>query len=133
MALLIDSLSEESAMPRLNLVVIRARNAARLAEFYTVLGLSFALHRHGTGPEHFSAENESGVFEIYPVKGDEEPTRNLRLGFEVKGVKATVSDLVKAGAKMVQSPMDSPWGLRAVIQDLEGHKVEITEARDPLT
>lgn len=119
-------------MPRLNLVVIRARDAARLADFYSVIGLSFIQHRHGAGPEHFAAESEGWVFEIYPVDRDEETTRNLRVGFAVKDVKATVSNLVEAGAKVIRAPMDSPWGLRAVVQDLEGHKVEITHEPGPL-
>jgi len=31
--------------------------------------------------------------------------------------------LVKTGAEIVSEPSISPWGLRAVIKDLEGHKV----------
>lgn len=117
-------------MARLNLVVVRARDASRLASFYSVLGLSFIRHSHGAGPEHFACESEggSGVFEIYPTNVDAEPTRELRLGFEVTNVRQTASRLVEAGAEIVSAPKASPWGLRAVLKDLEGHKVELTEA-----
>ena len=115
-------------MARLNLVVLRARNATRLASFYSGLGLNFVRHQHGSGPEHFACEDEGSVFEIYPTRDDAETTRELRLGFEVPDVRQAVSRLVKTGAEIVSEPSISPWGLRAVIKDLEGHKVELTEA-----
>jgi len=115
-------------MARLNLIVLRARDATRLASFYSELGLNFVRHRHGAGPEHFACEDGSGVFEIYPTNADAEPTRDLRLGFEVADVCQTVSRLVETGAEIVSAPKTSPWGMRAVLKDLEGHKVELTEA-----
>lgn len=116
-------------MARLNLVVLRARNAPRLASFYSSLGLTFVRHRHGAGPEHFACEGGGNVFEIYPVRADAEPTRELRLGFEVADVRLALSRLVETGGEIVSEPAVSPWGLRAVVKDLEGHKVELTEAQ----
>jgi lactoylglutathione lyase len=55
-------------MARLNLVVLRARNAPRLASFYSGLGLKFVRHRHGAGPEHFAGEEGGGIFEIRGVQ-----------------------------------------------------------------
>ena len=54
-------------MARLNLVVLRARDAERHVSFYSGLGLDFVRHRHGSGPEHFACEDQGSVFEIYPV------------------------------------------------------------------
>jgi predicted enzyme related to lactoylglutathione lyase len=116
-------------MARLNLVVLRARNAPRLASFYSNLGLNFVRHRHGTGSEHFACDDGGGVFEIYPVPADAEPTRELRLGFEVADVRLAVSRLIETGAEIISEPTVSPWGLRAVVKDIEGHKVELTEAQ----
>lgn len=116
-------------MARLNLIVLRARDATRLASFYSELGLNFVRHRHGAGPEHFACEDGRGFFEIYPANTDAEPTRDLRLGFEVANVHEAVSRLVETGAEIVSAPRASPWGLRAVLKDLEGHKVELTEQR----
>lgn len=115
-------------MARLNLVVLRARDAQRLAAFYSNLGLNFVRHRHGAGPEHFASEDGGGVFEIYPARADAEPTRELRLGFEVADVQLAVARLAGTGAEIISAPAASPWGLRAVIKDIEGHKVELTEA-----
>ncbi len=115
-------------MARLNLVVIRARDTARLADFYTRLGLTFEKHRHGSGPEHFASENAGCVFEIYPLRPDASPPQELRLGFVVDDVRQTVERLTAVGAGLVSAPAESSWGLRAVIQDIEGHKVELTES-----
>ncbi|MDB6077013.1 MAG: Glyoxalase/bleomycin resistance protein/dioxygenase [Akkermansiaceae bacterium] len=114
-------------MPRLNLIVLRSPDAPRLTAFYTKLGLSFQLHRHGTGPEHYASESASVVFEIYPVRKDGEPTSELRLGFEVADIHQIVPELLGAGAELVSRPTTSQWGLRAVLEDPDGHKIELTE------
>lgn len=114
-------------MPKLNLVVVRARDPYRLAAFYGNLGLSFVRHRHGGGPEHFATEDAEGVFEIYPTDSADSPTRSVRLGFEVQNVTQTVQKLVDAGGSLVVSPRGSKWGLRAVIDDPDGHRVELVE------
>lgn len=114
-------------MARLNLLVIRARDPDALAGFYSALGLSFARHRHGSGPEHYACEDAGMVFEIYPA-GSTGPTQALRLGFAVSDVHGAVEEAVAAGGAIITAPADSPWGLRAVVADLEGHRVELTQA-----
>lgn len=110
---------------KLNLIVIRSPDAARLAGFYQTLGLVFELHRHGSDPEHFASENGSCVFEIYPASS--EATSGLRLGFEVQDVSYTVQLLINSGATVLKAPSPSPWGLRAVLQDPDGNKLELTQ------
>lgn len=117
-------------MPRLNLLVVRAREPEKLAAFYSHAGLNFVQHRHGSGPEHLAAENAGTVFEIYPLRPNAEPTRELRFGFEVTDIRQTVAKLVEQGAAIITAPTDSPWGLRAVIKDPEGHSVEFTQPRE---
>lgn len=114
-------------MPRLNLLVLRARDADALAHFYTSLGLRFVRHRHGTGPEHYAAEEAGSVFEIYPTSTGT-PTQGVRVGFAVENVSAAVARACEAGGAVITPPTDSPWGFRAVIADLEGHRVELTQA-----
>lgn len=113
-------------MPRLNLLVLRARDASALAGFYSALGLTFVRHRHGSGPEHFAFEDQDGVFEIYPAN-DSGPTQSLRLGFSVQDVRSAVNHAVAAGGRLVSPPAESPWGFRAVVSDLEGHRVELSQ------
>ncbi len=44
-------------------------------------------------------------------------------------VDLAVSALEKQGAKVVSTAQDSEWGLKAVVADLDGHKIELTQAR----
>jgi len=114
--------------PILSLVVIRSQDIERLAEFYSIIGLHFEKHRHGSGPDHFSYESGMSVFEIYPRQGDDDSTTGARLGFHVLSVDSVVEKLEGAGARVISIPKDSPWGRRAVVEDPEGHRVELTES-----
>jgi catechol 2,3-dioxygenase-like lactoylglutathione lyase family enzyme len=114
-------------MPRLNLIVLRSPDPTRLASFYAELGLGFILHRHGTGPEHFASESGGAVFEIYPVGKNDGTSISLRLGFEVDDLTTLISRLEQKGVTILSAPAASPWGFRAVVQDWDGHKVELTE------
>ncbi len=111
----------------LTLVVIRSRDLDRLATIYSALGLQFTRHRHGKGPEHLSATLGETVFEIYPATRPEESTAATRLGFSVPSLNATLDQLRQLGATILTAPADTPFGRRAVVQDFEGHKIELYE------
>jgi len=112
----------------LNLVVIRSADPDRLVAFYQALGLHFEKHAHGSGPEHFASTTGAVTFEIYPRRDATDTTTAVRLGFRVANVDDAVVNLLKAGGSLVAPAKDSPWGRRAVIDDPEGHRVELTEA-----
>lgn len=123
--------NQDEASPRLNLLVLRSPDAKRLMDFYSRLGLIFSRHRHGAGPEHFAAEMGSGVLEIYPLESPTSAkTTGVRLGFAVANVDKSYAELVAAGGTEVRHPSNSAWGRRAVVRDLAGHKVELTESRN---
>ncbi|MFO1485110.1 MAG: VOC family protein [Verrucomicrobiaceae bacterium] len=112
----------------LSLIVLRAANPATLAAFYAHLGLNFVKHRHGNGPEHFSAELDHGVvFEVYPLQERQSGTETTRIGFAVESVDLAFATLIQAGARAVSPPASSEWGRRAVIDDPSGHRCELTE------
>lgn len=113
---------------RCNLIVIRSENAERACSFYSALGLSFNKHRHGNGPEHYAAELEGCTFEIYPLAADRPPTTETRIGFAVEEVEVTFSELLRAGGESISKPWLSDWGPRAVVRDLDGHRIELTKA-----
>lgn len=112
----------------LNLVVLRSPDIARAAAFYTQLGLTFSKHRHGSGPEHFSAELTGGVFELYPLLPDSAPTLATRTGFSVPSVDAVLAALSGYPGTVLTSAKDSEWGRRAVISDPDGHKIELLQS-----
>ena len=111
----------------LTLVVIRAQDIDRLASFYSTLGLSFTKHRHGTGPLHLSSTIGETVFEIYPLNGSEQGTSSTRLGFSVPSLSKTLNQLRDLEVTVLVEPTETPFGLRAVVKDFDGHKVELYE------
>ncbi|MFF8958561.1 glyoxalase/bleomycin resistance/dioxygenase family protein [Streptomyces sp. NPDC014894] len=65
---------------RTDLIVIYTDRLDACRTFYTGIGLDFAAERHGDGPEHYAAELDGCVFELYP-SGERRPaTGPLRLG-----------------------------------------------------
>jgi catechol 2,3-dioxygenase-like lactoylglutathione lyase family enzyme len=111
----------------LNLVVISSANMQRSVAFYEGLGLKLTPEKHGTGPEHFSAELDGVVFEIYPQAALDRATGPARIGFRVASVDGTVVKLRKLGAEVLSEPKVSPWGRRAVVRDPDGYRIEISE------
>ncbi len=111
----------------LNLAVLRSTDVARAVAFYSRLGLRFSQHRHGNGPEHFSAELNGVVFEIYPATPNGASTLGARIGFRVPSVDAALASLADYPEAVVSPPKNSEWGRRAVVADPDGHRVELLE------
>jgi lactoylglutathione lyase len=109
-----------------NLLVIRVFDLERARQFYEALGLTFTREQHGSGPEHLASTCDGTVFELYP-SGENPPTSGIRLGFRVSSIRAVLLTLAEIDAEVVSPPTDSPWGLRAVICDPDGNRVELTQ------
>jgi putative folate metabolism gamma-glutamate ligase len=116
-----------SSSLRLNLVVIKSSKVEMSAAFYSLLGLSFVRHCHGNGPEHFAAEQNSCVIEIYPALPSEDVQNRLRLGFAVENLNILNLQLQRQGTRIISPPKNSPWGLRMVVLDPDNNHVEITQ------
>lgn len=112
------------APPFVNLIVLRSEDIDRAAQFYQSMGLLFTKHRHGNGPEHYSAEVGEVVFEIYPL-GTHVPTTSARIGFSVDDVDLVTEMLLNFGGNVISAQKNSEWGRRAVVKDLDGHSVEL--------
>lgn len=112
----------------LNPAVLRSADMARAVAFYSRLGLQFSQHRHGTGPEHFSAEMAGAVFEIYPAAPNGPSTLGTRIGFRVPSVDAALAALADYPGAVVSPAKSSEWGRRAVVADPDGHRVELLES-----
>ncbi|MGW2837324.1 VOC family protein [Streptomyces sp. NPDC001493] len=63
-----------------DLIVIYTDRLDACRDFYTGLGLAFVKEQHGSGPEHYAAELDSAVFELYPASARRPATGSLRLG-----------------------------------------------------
>src|SRR5205807_2900425 len=115
--------------PALSLVVIRSKDLGSARKFYETLGVAFAQHKHGKAVEHLASEGSDLVFEIYPLKDSDSPTTSTRLGFSVVSCDEMTRRLHDAGYKVSSQPNDAPWGRVAVVEDFDGHKVEIVEKK----
>ena len=113
--------------PAINLVVVRSSDLPKAVAFYSRLGLEFRQHRHGKGPEHFSAELPGCVFELYPAEPGGPSTLGTRLGFRVASVDAALAALSDDPTAILSPAKDSEWGRRAVVTDPDGHRVELVQ------
>lgn len=122
------ALDVAKAPPSLNLVVVYSLDMDAARDFYRLLGMSFVSEQHGSGPRHYAATMGDMVFELYPRR-DEIGATSLRLGFRVPSVDPLVEQLQGRGIRVVSPPKDSPWGRRAVVEDPDGNRIELAEAR----
>ncbi len=113
---------------RLNLLVIRTSDIDILKNQYELLELEFTYHRHGNGPYHYAHEENGFVFEIYPlIKSMNQADNSIRLGFTVKDLTTKIKELENSNWKILSQPVKNEWGFSAIIQDLDGRKIELKE------
>ena len=115
----------------LSLLVIKTHQRDKHKDFYSTLGLEFVEEQHGSGPLHYAAKLSHGVFEIYPLPDEAESDSSTRVGFNVLDLATTLTTLHNAGFCEPKSPKQTPWGLRAVVHDPDGHAVELYQSPDP--
>ncbi len=111
----------------LNLVVLRSSNLERARGFYERLDLQFTRHRHGSGPEHLSAELGGCVFELYPQSSNDVSTLGTRIGFRVPSLETAIAALNDFPTAIISPPQVFPWGRRAVVADPDGHRIELVQ------
>ncbi len=109
----------------IRLIVIRTNNQKRLAEFYSLFGLTFDYHQHGNSPLHYSTKIGSLVLEIYPLtKSQTETDKNLRLGFAIENFEETLKILITNGITFSE-PTLTDFGFLTIVSDPDGRKVEV--------
>jgi len=110
----------------IRLLVIRTSDIAKLADFYTLLGLTFDYHKHGKSPYHYSAPVGNTILEIYPLaKNQTEADNELRVGFALDNFENTITTLKEKGVEFVSEPMQTDYGFMAIIKDPDGRRVEL--------
>lgn len=113
----------------LNLVVLYSQDIQRSKAFYEALGLQFIKERHGQGSEHYACELNNTVLEIYPATAERPASTCIRLGFSVSSLDRVAERLTTLAGRLLFRPDESAWGKRAVVQDPDGHRVELLEPR----
>lgn len=111
---------------QLRLLVIQTASMPALAAFYECLGIRLELHSHGGSPMHYSGNAGGTVIEIYPLaKGQEQPDKNLRIGFTIADFDAVIEKLRSEGTVFAAAPAHTAFGYCAVVLDPDGRKVEL--------
>jgi len=109
----------------IRLIVIRTNDEKRLADFYSLLGLTFEYHKHGNSPMHYSATLGNLVMEIYPLaKTQTETDKNLRLGFAIDNFEETLKNL-DSNDITFSEPVLTDFGFLTIISDPDGRKIEL--------
>ena len=115
---------------KLNLIVLRSADMESLAQFYSALfDNTLNKHRHGKGPEHFGTELEDLVFEIYAQRNKNDDTTSMRFGYLVDSIENTLERINGFAFTVISDPKDSSWGKRMVLDDPDGHRIELTEPK----
>ena len=110
----------------INLLVIRTENPELLKNQYEKLGFEFDYHKHGKGPYHYASEKNGFVFEIYPLtKSMIKADGNLRLGFDISDLSSIIDRLKDTDWIIKSDIRETEWGIIAIIQDLDGRKIEL--------
>ncbi len=98
---------------------------SRLVNFYKLLGLEFDYHKHEQGVYHYATKIGETVFEIYPLlKNQTEADMSTRLGFKIGNFEEKIGLLNEF---VVSKPMETEFGICAILEDPDGRKVEIYE------
>jgi len=110
----------------IRLIVLRTADTKRLADFYTLLGMTFDYHKHGNSPFHYSSTINKTVLEIYPLtKSQTEPDKNLRLGFGIDNFDQIIKNLKESQVQFSLEPIQTDFGYMAIITDPDDRKIEI--------
>lgn len=111
-------------MISINLIVLRSNNLTNALAFYHGLGLNFQKEQHGKGPIHYSTKIGQLTLELYPATAANPSTESLRIGLKVDSIERVIAD---TGARVLVGPQINGALRKAVIQDPDGHKLELTE------
>ncbi len=113
----------------LSLLVLKTSQLDRLKAFYECIGCEFVKEKHGKGPIHYAAEIEECLLELYPIPaGKDSGASTVRVGFRVERLDEVITLFREQALSIDQTPVQSPWGYRAVVIDPDGRKVELVEA-----
>ncbi|MGI4875244.1 MAG: VOC family protein [Janthinobacterium lividum] len=110
----------------IRLVVLRTGDPQGLADFYSLLGLTFDYHRHGGSPHHYVAPIGQAILEIYPLtKKQVGADTSLRLGFGIENFDQILEKLRQHSVTLLAEPAQTDFGFMAVVADPDGRKIEL--------
>mgnify|MGYP001545166532 CR=1 FL=1 len=109
-------------MRGMNLLVLRCRDIESCKRFYEAFGMVFVTHKHGEGPEHYSAEENGMVFELYPAAGTTPDQTGL--GFETDDLDG-LHMLFRRNQFAPREIRETELGRMFIVRDPDGRRVEV--------
>jgi lactoylglutathione lyase len=113
--------------PSLNLVVLRFADLEMAARFYAALGFSLVKEKHDAGPEHYACRLDSVVLELYPAGKLGAVPGTAMFGFSVSSMELALRAVESHGGSTISAPLPSERGIRSVVSDPGGHRLELVE------
>ncbi|TXK80685.1 VOC family protein [Paenibacillus sp. N3.4] len=118
----------------INFIMFRTSKIEAVKKFYQGIGLELNEEQHGNGPIHYSYVQDQFVIEIYP--GTEANTPNwkdsgaLMIGFYVENINKVILKIDVLKGKVISSPTETDRGIRAVLEDPDGRRIELIESKE---
>lgn len=116
---------------KINYVTLVVKDMQKSTSFYKdVLGLSIKINM----PQWVEFDTEGTILALTPETAETkiDPMNNqsgISIGFQVKDLDRTYSDLRKKGASFQMPPMDQGYGFSAVFEDPNGYKINLTQSK----
>ena len=96
----------------IRLLVLRTSDTKKLADFYSLFGLTFDYHKHGNSSFHYSTKIRQTVLEIYPLaKNQIKADKNLRLGFGIHNLWLNILILNEITRSIFIEPSQTEFAL----------------------
>ncbi len=112
-------------MTTLSLIVLKSKDIEKLKDFYQILGLDFVKEKHDKGAAHYASQMGNIVFELYPLKSENEADTMTRLGFQVEDLENTMNVLQAKEYQIVSPAKTTEFGYSAIVKDSDGRSVEL--------
>ena len=106
--------------PKLNLIVLRSQKISQLLNFYESLGLKFTEEQHEEGPIHYSTNQNSMTFELYPANKHYQD--NIMLGFTISNLEKTIQETKTTIHKRISKRT-------IIVKDPDGRLVYLTQSK----
>lgn len=108
-------------------ITVNTPNLENMVRFYEILGCQFSKINVNIGGELFRSSLEGFELSLLSIKSVQTDTYpKVMMGFKIEDMETKVGKLNSIpGVIMILDPTDMPDGKKAILQDPDGHSVEL--------
>lgn len=108
-------------------ITVNTPNLENMVRFYEILGCEFSKVKVNIGGELFRSRFQGFELSLMSIKSaNKEGPSKVMMGFQVSDFEAKMKLLaVVPGVLLILDPTDMPDGKKAIIQDPDGHAIEL--------